>query len=84
MIVVRIELWPHGDESSSKPLGVLVISNDGTGNQQLGNYSVTASHAGDFYGKRKEPFKQGVVTGFLRHLSPYRLIYRALKAIGET
>lgn len=84
MVVVKIELWPHGEESQKRDLGCLVISNDGTGDEKVSNYDVTASHAGIFFGKRKEPFKRGKVVGFMRNLSPYRLVSRALKAIGET
>lgn len=83
MIVVYIELWPGGDEEKKRLLGSLILTNDGTGTKKEGNYKVVASHAGIFFGKRKEPFKTGRVTGFVRKLSPYRLVCRALRAIGE-
>lgn len=83
MVVVRIEMWPHGDESKAYPLGAVFIANDGTGDASLGNYDVTAVHAGAYFGKRKEPYKTGRVVGFLRKLSPYTLVAKALKAIGE-
>jgi len=83
MVVVKIEMWPHGDESKAYPLGKIEIANDGTGDAQSGNYDVTAFHAGIFYGKRREPYKTGRVVGFLRRLSPYALLAKALKAIGE-
>ena len=38
MLVVKIELWPHGDKSQAKLLGRLDIANDGTGNSSWGNY----------------------------------------------
>lgn len=81
MIVVKIELWPHGDASEKRMLGKLYISNIG-GDAQIGNYKVEALHAGIYYG-RKGFFKTGRVNGFPRRLSPYRLLCRALKAIGE-
>lgn len=84
MIVVRIELWPHGDQARARQLGVIAITNDGTGTAATGNYEVVASHAGNYFGKRKEPYKRGRVRGFLRNLSPYRLLFRALKELGET
>ncbi len=83
MIVVKMELWPGGDKSKARPLGVIMIANDGTGDAESGDYLVEASHAGKYFGKRKEPYKSGKVKGFLRGLSPYRLLYRALKAINE-
>ena len=83
MIVVTMELHPHGDKTKARPLGVIMIANDCTGDESLGNYEVTASHAGHFFGKRKEPYKTGKVKGFPRKWSPYKLLARALKAIGE-
>jgi len=84
MIVVTIELWPKGNQDKSRPLGVLAIANDGTGTPELGNYTWTLSHAGVYFGKRKEPFKKGRLRNFPRHLSPYRLISRILKEAKET
>lgn len=40
MIVVRIEVWPHGDSSKARELDQVFIVNDGTGTKDLGNYSV--------------------------------------------
>lgn len=82
MLRVTIELIPHGIETQAKTIGVVEIINDGTGNQQAGNYNVTASHAGKYFG-RSGLFKKGSVKNFYRELSPYRLLSRALKAIGE-
>lgn len=83
MVVVKIEMWPHGDETKMYPLGVITIANDGTGTTTTGNYQVTASHSGSYFGQRPEPYKKGRVLGFLRNLSVYRLVARALAAIGE-
>jgi hypothetical protein len=83
MIVVTIELWPGGYKEKSRPLGVISITNDGTGTKEKSNYNYVLSHAGMFFGKRKEPFKKGSVRGFFRNLSPYRLLARCLKDAGE-
>lgn len=83
-VVVKIELWPGGDERKARPLGCLTIVNDGTGTGKVGHYDVEASHAGVYLGKRKEPYKTARVSGFARHLSPYRLVCRALQALRET
>jgi len=79
MIVVNIELWPHGSKDRSKTIGNLVIVNDGTGNVEHGNYNVALSHAGIYYGKKKEPWKTGSVKNHKRMLSPYHLVYKAIK-----
>lgn len=39
MIVIRVELWPYGQSSLKKELGVQVIANDGTGSADVGNYT---------------------------------------------
>ena len=79
MIVVSIEIWPHGDEEKARSLGNMVITNSGTGTKERGDYNVVLSHAGMYYGKRKEPWKTGRVTNHLRKLSPYHLVYKAIK-----
>jgi hypothetical protein len=84
MIQVLIELHPHGDATKARPLGLMLITNDGTGDAEYGNYRYTLSHAGKFFGgTKKEPFKQGRVKKFKRTLSPYRLVQRCLKDAGE-
>lgn len=84
MIVVKMELWPGGDHTRARILGIIQIANDGTGDVNFGNYTVEASHAGKYFNKRKEPYRRGRVRGFRRILSPYRLLSRALAAIKET
>jgi hypothetical protein len=84
MIVIKIEMWPHGDREQAYPLGGLIITNDGTGDQTTGNYRVEATHSGAYFGKRPEPYKTGHVKGFRRSLSVYRLVCRCLQAIRET
>lgn len=38
MIVVKIELWPGGDEVQARELERVCIYNDGTGTLEFGNY----------------------------------------------
>lgn len=40
MVVVKIELWPCGDESKRQSLGVMHIINEGSGSRTEGNYDV--------------------------------------------
>lgn len=85
MIVVKMELWPGGDETRARGLGTIIIANDGTGTGEVGHYNATASHAGKYFEKRGgEIWKKGRVVNFARSLSPYRLLSRVLKAMGET
>lgn len=79
MLVVSIELWPHGDQAKAKPLGVAIITNDGTGDKVAGNYDVKLSHSGKYFGK-PGPYKTGTVKSHRRNLSVYHLVYKALKA----
>lgn len=81
MIVVKIEMYPGGDKTKKYPLGVIIITNDGTGTAKEGNYDVALSHAG-VYVNRKGIWKKGKVRGFPRKLSPYHLLARALRAAG--
>lgn len=84
MVRVTIELLPGGFEKGKRTLGVIEIANDGTSaDRRFGNYTAELSHAGMFFGKRKGPFKRAKVRGFLRSLSPYRLLCRILRAAKE-
>jgi hypothetical protein len=83
MIVIPVELWPKGKTKGKYLLGLLTIWNDGTGTKKLGNYKYQISHAGVYFGKRKEPYKKGRVINFPRTSSPYCLIFRVLKHAGE-
>lgn len=40
MIVLRVELWPHGRETFAKEIGRAYIANDGTAHGDRGNYNV--------------------------------------------
>lgn len=83
MIVVRVEMWPHGDHTRARLIGCLWIDNDGTGTEQIGSYNVAASHTGEYLRRNKDVWKEGRVEHFLRRLNPYRLVAAALRAIGE-
>lgn len=82
MLVVRIELWPRGDKLKARTLCAATIVNDGTGTPEFGNYKVILSHSENMPKHvRKGPYyKDGIVTGFMRSLSPYHLVLRALKS----
>lgn len=77
MVVVRIELWPGGDESKARSLGTATITNNASGNDVNGNYDVALSHSG-IYIDRPGVWRTGKVIGHCRDLSPYHLVAKAL------
>ncbi len=79
MIVVKVELWPHGDESQSRTLGIVKITNDGTGNETTGNYQVELSHSDKYFG-RPGNWRTGSLIGFNRNQSSFMLLYLALRS----
>jgi hypothetical protein len=81
MVVVRIELWPDGDKEKARDLGLVIIRNDGTGDDEIGAYEVVVARGGRFFGK-EGAWKKGHLDRFIRKLSPYHLVARALAACG--
>jgi len=79
VLVVKLLLWPQGDESRARQLGEVRIINDATGDETHGNYRVELLHAGKFWGKPGN-WKSGRVLGWMRELSPYHLLLAALEA----
>jgi hypothetical protein len=80
MLVCKIELWPHGDETRARNLGCVEIANIG-GTQTRGDYKVKLSKSAE-YAKRPGNWKSGAVTNFPRtRLGPYDLLLRALAAV---
>ena len=80
MLVVKIELWPLGNEANAQPLGLATISNDATGSPAIGNYTVRI-FKGKKYSRAEGVWRTGRVLGFPRQqLGPWDLLYRALLA----
>lgn len=77
MLVIKIELWPYGDQSKSKILGTSLICNDGTGDKETGNYYAV------FKDDKEE--RKCEVKGFPRlKLNAFDLLYRCLReSFGE-
>jgi hypothetical protein len=80
MIVIKVELWPLGDESAAREIARGKIINDGTGNidgfvdPTIGNYDVF------FYeDNQQNPILGSRVEGYWRSSSVWCLIKRALK-----
>lgn len=73
MLVIKIELWPGGDQKRAKTIGIGKIGNDATGDCSTGNYNAT------LFSEDKTLWKKGRVEGFPRKLTAWDLLYRVLK-----
>ena len=38
VLVIKVELWPYGDEARKEVIATGVIANDGTGTSEVGRY----------------------------------------------
>jgi hypothetical protein len=54
MIEIKIDLVPFGDESKRKNLRTIIIANDLTGTNEIGNYDVLSKDRMKKYGKIKK------------------------------
>lgn len=78
MIVIRVEIWPLGDESHKREWGRIHITNDGTGTRESGNYKVRI-----FKKDNRSIWKEGRVEGYPRlskALGPHDLLLWCLLA----
>jgi hypothetical protein len=97
MLRCTIEMIPFGNEKAARPLGIVEIGNDATGDISTGNYIITLKKSPPWKGALKDKWKSarlqlikedsdvimGKVEGFDRQkIGPYDLLYRALKACG--
>jgi len=73
MLVVKVELWPFGNEESKRTLGTMRISNDATGTTTRGNYNVRV-----FSRDGRETHKVRVENYPRKALSVWALVYQAL------
>lgn len=87
MLVLKLEMWPHGDETRKREIGRTYIYNDGQGSARRGNYEVRVCRK-DKYGTNLDDLRNG--KGFTRtgrvedyprlSYNVWRLIARALKS----
>ena len=78
MIHIKIELWPHGNESRKRVLATADIANDGSGSPWLGSYgfilrgangrTMKEGHIGEF--KRRRFHVWALVAACLRVAFP--------------
>ena len=73
MIVVKLEIWPYGDESLARTIGQMRIHNDGTGSLSRGNYEY------QLLGKKGKLMSRGSVRHYARNAQhPWNLILKVL------
>lgn len=87
MIVVKIELWKHGNENNKVELGRMYLANNMTGTKTHGNYNAATTRKGEerppwSLGKVSQPTRVGEVVGYPRKSkSPWVLVQMALAAL---
>jgi hypothetical protein len=81
MIVVKIELWPHGYESKKVEIGRMTITNRGdSDNPKRGNYTVQVMRRGTVDTVQRV----GEVLNYARRTYPiWELVARALKSVSH-
>jgi hypothetical protein len=92
MLMVKIEMWPHGDSSRKRDLAAIAIGNVG-GDAETGDYEYLVSHQIDsayardwcgheaFAAHGQGAWKRGKVTGFKRSLGAVRLLQTVLRGM---
>ena len=77
MIVVRVELWPGGNEVGKTLLGSMGIANDGSGDASKSNYQFAITGRG---GKHHVGKGFGTIKGWARNRHhPWKLVKRVLE-----
>ncbi|HUX16645.1 MAG TPA: hypothetical protein VMW52_09250 [Phycisphaerae bacterium] len=84
MIVIRVELWPGGDETRAEDLGTARIVNTVAASVasggELGDYRVELLKGARYSRRAGEIWKACTVTGFPRRgLGPWDLLFRGLR-----
>lgn len=87
MIVVKVELWPFGDEDAKRVLGTTIIVNDGTGTKEKGNYDTVLAdgpiHPHDLF-EMREQYRHERIEDWPRSESFWNLVADALWELTTT
>ena len=75
MLVLKIEFWPLGQEKKASEIGRMLIINDGTGDESVGNYDVRWGNA-----SKPSEMKSARVLGFERRKKFWQLVFLAMRA----
>ena len=86
MVVVKIELWPRGDESQARCFGTMEIEltgfeADSRGRARFGAYAYRILQ----WGTKRRTWRRGVVSGHDRvKCGPWDLVFRCLsRAVAD-
>lgn len=87
MIVVRIELWPWGNQEARRTLATVAIANTGAGNRYIGDYHWAVSHQTSDAAEENPAallresgaWKSGRLDGFSRRKGVIALLLAVLK-----
>ena len=85
MLLITVTLVPGGF-GPPEELGRMIIANDGTGDHEVGNYTVRLGRKGQVENRKiyEKPQRQGEVKGHRRlALSVWNLVGKALHAVGH-
>jgi hypothetical protein len=81
MLVIKVELWPYGDESRAEQIATGVIANDGTGTAEVGRYVSFFAHGdmpASLIASTLQEQPGGVRVHHRRRESVWRLVHKAL------
>lgn len=79
MIVVRVELWPGGDEKAAREIGSAYIWN-ASNLAEISDYGFRLTHRKE--GADREEVSEGVVIRHPRYEGVWRLIRRVIDKAG--
>lgn len=89
MIRVKVELVPFGNEKMKKEIARLIIINNKTGNEEVGNYDFKSYKFQEFFDiDKKKPVtvmvsdKEGKFCGFERRNNVWQLIKNILNSFS--
>lgn len=82
MLVIKVELWPHGDSERREEIAQMIIANDGTGTSSTGNYFGHTFRKGSAM-KKENVIHSGTVKDYPRQrLHVWNLVARMLKSMS--
>lgn len=81
MIVIKLELWPKGDENRKRDLGSAHIIHQEMADDHHANYLVKLLKGTEYSKHPGTLYKSTIVNRFKRQLGPWLLIQTALNQI---
>lgn len=82
MLVIKVELWPHGEQMHAKEIARLNIANDGTGGRDFADYKGWEGPSNDGYLPTDKEARKSSVYSYPRALPVWNLVARMLAAMS--